>query len=109
MPDENKLYTHIRDLTVFTSEVDLQDPTPPVPAVVPAGSPTTYPAPWGARRIDVLDEGGGTLAVRFADGTEETFTIDALDIRTPNAIFEAVKGFTAILDTTDVGKVRVRW
>jgi hypothetical protein len=109
MLDENKLYTHIRDYDNFATEIDLQSPTPAVPAVVPAGSPTRYPAPWGARRIDVLDEGSGTLAVRLLDGTEETFTIDALHIGTANAIFEAVKGFVAILDTTDVGKVRVRW
>ena len=96
---ENSLYTHIRDYTVFTSEVDLQSPTPPVPAV----------PPWGARRIDVLDEGGGTLAVRFTSGEMENFTIDAHDIRSASAIFEATKGFAAILDTTDVGKVRVRW
>ena len=109
MQDENKLYTHIRDYDSFVAEIDLQSPTPAVPGVVPAGSPTTYPAPWGARRIDVIDEGSGTLAVRFADGTEETFTIDALHIGTSNAIFEAVKGFVAILDTSDIGKARVRW
>lgn len=98
---ENGLYVKVKDYDTFTEEIDLTSASDDSPYAEPDSDGRD-----GARYLLVLEP--GTLGLRFWDGSEETFTIESIHIGTPAALFEATL-ITAILSSTDVEKVRVRW
>jgi hypothetical protein len=99
---ENRPYSHCHDYEAadFASEVDLKtDDSGPRNAE--GDGPRNRPA----RRLEARS--AGTLAVRWASGGEEQFTVLAADLGTSGAIWEA-HFCDAILSATDVD-LRVSW
>lgn len=95
---ENRPYNHWHTYTSFGSDIDLLADS--------NGPPSSRGQP--ARRIDVLEEGSGTLSVRLGSGATKTETVTAGDVSAGHARFEPVF-VTAILAATNVGKIRVFW
>jgi hypothetical protein len=99
---ENRPYNHWHQYTTFTSDINLLSDAGGPPDA--NGNPRQKPA----RAIRVLEEGGGTLALRFTSGGTGIFTVTPTDVARGLAVFEATH-VTAILSATDVDKVWVGW